>query len=59
MKSLDDIGYEGYYNLNLCLNNYGDLEELEAAMAVKAMKNLLQMHYGEKQDGFIDETPYL
>ena len=60
MRSLDEIGYKGYYNLELGFNLYGKNFAIEEAIfAVKAMKNLLQTHYGEKQDGFIDDTEYL
>lgn len=60
MRALDEIGYEGYYNLELGFNNYGrNLAIEEAVFAVKVMKNILLKHYGEPISDFTDDTPYL
>jgi len=58
--ALDEIGYAGYYNLELGFNNYcRNFAIEEAIFAVKVLKNLLQTHYGLPHEGFIDDTPYL
>ncbi len=60
MTALDDIGYKGYYNLELGFNLYGrNFAIEEAAFAVKAMKNIIATHYGTAPEGFIDDTQYL
>ena len=59
-RALDEIGYQGYYNLELGLNTYGwNFATEEAIFAVKVMRNLLSMYGGEEAQGFIDETPFL
>jgi len=59
-RALDDIGYKGYYNLEMGWNTYGfNFSTEEAIFGVKVMKNLLSMYGGEPSEGFIDETPYL
>ena len=60
MRALDEIGYDGYYNLELGFNNYTHALGMEETIfSIKVMKYILQKHYGEKQTGFIDETPFL
>ena len=60
MCALDEIGYKGYYNLELGFNNYGNNFAIEeAAFAIKVMKNLLFLHYGEKQEGYINESDFV
>lgn len=60
MRALDEIGYEGYYNLELGFNNHGrNMAIEEAIFAVKVMKNILHMHYGIEPEGFLDDTPFL
>lgn len=60
MRALDEIGYSGYYNLELGFNLYGrNFAIEEAKFAVKVMRNILATHYGEKPEGFIDDTEYL
>ena len=47
--ALDEVGYDGYYNMELVLDRYfgkGFIKE-EAAFAMKVMKNLLKDKYGE------------
>ena len=46
--ALDEVGYNGYYNMELNLNKYfgKDFIEEEASFAVKVMKNLLKDRYG-------------
>ena len=59
-RALDEIGYTGYYNLELGFNNYcRNFAIEEAIFSVKVLKNLLQTHYGLPHEGFIDDTPYL
>ena len=60
MRALDDIGYQGYYNLEMGFNNYGlNMATEEAIFAIKVMKNILFIHYGEEQEGFINEKQFL
>lgn len=60
MRALDDIGYQGYYNLEVGFNNYGlNMATEEAIFAIKVMKNILFLHYGEEQEGFINEKQFL
>ena len=60
MSALDEIGYKGYYNLELGLNNYGrNFATEEAIFGIKVMKNLLSTYYGEPLGGYIDESPYI
>ena len=59
-RALDEIGYEGYYNLELGFNNYcRNFAIEEAIFSVKVLRNLLQTHYGLPHEGFVDDTPYL
>lgn len=45
--ALDEVGYDGYYNMELNLNNFGEDMMIEsAAFAVKLMKNILARRYG-------------
>lgn len=60
MRALDEIGYNGYYNLELGFNNYTHALGMEETIfSIKVMKYILQKHYGEPQSGFIDETSFL
>ena len=60
MSALDEIGYKGYYNLELGLNNYGrNFTTEEAAFGIKVMKNLLSTYYQEFVGGYIDESAYI
>ncbi|MBE6591909.1 MAG: hypothetical protein E7646_07690 [Ruminococcaceae bacterium] len=60
MKALDEISYQGYYNLELGFNNYGKNFAIEEAIfAVKVMKNILFKHYKKAPDGFGDDSDYL
>ena len=46
LTALDEIGYDGVYNMELNLGNFGDeLAEDTAAFAIKVMRNLLKNHY--------------
>jgi len=55
-RALDEIGYQGYYNLELGWNTYGfNFSTEEAIFAVKVMKNLLSMYGGEPAEGFIND----
>lgn len=48
LDALDEIGYQGVYNMELVLDRYGEELALEhAAFAVKVMKNMLKERYGE------------
>lgn len=48
LNALEEIGYEGVYNMELTLERYGkDIAVDHAAFAVKVMKNLLKEKYGE------------
>ena len=48
IEALDEIGYEGYYNLEISARHFGDeLAAEEAAFAIKVMRNLLQK-YGKR-----------
>lgn len=54
--ALDEIGYEGYYNLEMGWNTYGwNFSTEEAIFGVKVMKNLLSMYGGEPVEGFIED----
>ena len=45
--ALDEIGFEGYYNLELFLHHFGENFKKETAeFAVKVMKNMLDTRYG-------------
>lgn len=49
MNALDEIGYDGVYNMELALKRFGEGLELDtAAFAIKIMRNILNGHYGEK-----------
>lgn len=46
--ALDEIGYNGNYNMEIVLTHFGaDFEYEEAAFAVKVMKHFLHERYGE------------
>lgn len=46
-NALDEVGYDGVYNMELGLNHFGkDFEVEEAAFAIKVMKNILKDRYG-------------
>ena len=46
--ALDEIGYNGYYNMELYLNYFGqDFMAETARFAVKVMRNMLKERYGE------------
>lgn len=48
MSALDEVGYDGVYNMELSLDRYGKAIAIDhAAFAVKVMKNLLKERYGE------------
>lgn len=48
--ALDEVGYDGYYNMECALNYYGDDFLIECgAFAVKAMRQLIKNHEGKKQ----------
>lgn len=45
--ALDEVGYDGYYNMELNLNHFGKSMAVEtAAFAVKLMKDILARRYG-------------
>lgn len=47
--ALDEVGYDGYYNMELSLKWFGeDLMKESAAFAVKVMKHFLKKRYKEK-----------
>ena len=47
LDALDEIGYAGFYNMELTLSWFGqELMVESAAFAVKVMKNLLRQRYG-------------
>ena len=57
-QALDEIGYQGYYNLEMGWNTYGfNFSTEEAIFGVKVMKNLLSMYGGEPAEGFINDMP--
>lgn len=46
LNALDEVGYCGYYNMELKLAHFGEGLEVEtAAFAVKVMKHILKQHY--------------
>ncbi len=48
LKALDEVGYEGVYNLEVNLCHFGKNFMIEeAAFAVKVLKNMLRTHDGE------------
>ena len=48
LVALDEIGYDGVYNMELTLKLFGDdFADEYAAFAVKYLKHLLAAHYGE------------
>ena len=48
MDALDEIGYRGYYNMEISLGCFGrELAVETAAFAIKIMRNLLKSKYGE------------
>lgn len=47
-SALEEVGYNGVYNMELDLRHFGkDFETEEAAFAIKVMKNILKDRYGE------------
>jgi sugar phosphate isomerase/epimerase len=43
LSALEEIGYEGNYNMEILLNHFGkDFEVEEAEFAVKSFKNVLK-----------------
>ena len=47
LDALDEVGYTGYYNMELNLNHFGKGFEIEtAAFAVKLMRLMLEKRYG-------------
>ena len=58
-RALDEIGYKGYYNLEIGLGKHGEhLAVEEAIFGVKVLKNLLQTYDGLPSEGVFDDTPY-
>lgn len=48
MNALDEIGYRGYYNMEVALGHFGENFKVEEAeFAVKVMKNILRSRYPE------------
>ncbi len=48
LKALDEIGYDGYYNLEMALGRFGNELKIETAdFGMKIMRNLLKNYYGE------------
>lgn len=48
LNALDEIGYDGIYNMELALSHFGkDFEIEEAEFAIKVMRKILKDHYGE------------
>lgn len=48
MNALDEIGYHGYYNMEIALGHFGDNFKVEEAeFAVKVMRNILRNQYSE------------
>ena len=46
LDSLDDAGYQGWYNLENCTNHFGpDFEVEEAEFSVKVIRQMLKIHY--------------
>ena len=46
--ALDEIGYDGWYNLEVDLNHFGlGFEEEEAAFSIKVLRQMLRTRYGE------------
>lgn len=46
LNALDEVNYQGYYNMELNLNHFGtDMKVETAAFAVKVLRNLLKTHY--------------
>ncbi len=46
LNALDEIGYDGVYNMEVVLECFGEgIEEETAAYAVKVMRNMLDKHY--------------
>ena len=47
--ALDEIGYAGYYNMELELRHFGkDFEIEEAAFSIKVLRNMLKDRYGKE-----------
>ena len=50
MNALDEIGYDGYYNMEINLKHFGrELAVEHARFSVCVMKNILRAKYGEDQ----------
>ena len=50
MNALDEIGYNGWYNLECVLKHFGeDFAIEEARFAIKVIRQILKTRYGEKQ----------
>ncbi len=48
-SALDEVGYNGIYNMELALNTYGaDFAPKEAEFALSVMENILTKRYGDK-----------
>ena len=48
-NALDEVGYSGVYNMELNLTHFGeDFAAEEAAFAVKVMRQMLRVRYGEE-----------
>ena len=48
LNALDEIGYDGIYNMELALSHFGKNFEIEEAeFAIKVMRKMLKDHYGE------------
>ena len=46
--ALDEVGYDGWYNMELDLNHFGmGFEKEEAAFSIKVMRQMLKTRYGE------------
>ena len=48
MAALSEIGYDGYYNMEIALGHFGeDFMEEEAEFAVRVMRNILKNEYSQ------------
>ncbi len=57
--ALDEIGYQGYYNLEIGLRHHGDRMAVdEAVFGIKTLKNLLRTYDGLPSEGVFDDKPY-
>ena len=49
MDALDEVGYSGYYNMEIALGHFGENFMVEEAdFAVKVMKNILELRYTDR-----------